>query len=39
MQRQWPQVELQRRANYEIINDGQQDLNEQLDKIINDVMS
>ena len=35
MQRQWPQVELQRRANYEIINDGQQDLNE----IINDVMS
>ena len=39
MQRQWPQVELQRRANYEIINDGQQDLNEQLDKMINDVMS
>ena len=39
MQRQWPQSELLRRADYEIINDGQQDLNEQLDKILNDAIS
>jgi dephospho-CoA kinase len=36
MQRQWPQAELLRRADYEIINDCQQDLNEQLNKILND---
>ena len=34
MQRQWPQAELLRRADYEIINDGQQDLNEQINQII-----
>lgn len=39
MQRQWPQSELLRRADYEITNDGQQDLNEQLNKILNDTIS
>jgi dephospho-CoA kinase len=34
MQRQWPQAELQRRADYEIINDGQQDLNSQIEKLL-----
>ena len=34
MQRQWPQAELQRRADYEIVNDGQQDLDKQIDEII-----
>jgi dephospho-CoA kinase len=39
MQRQWPQSELLRRADYEIINDGHTDLNEQLNKILNDTIS
>ena len=39
MQRQWPQSELLRRADYEIINDGHTDLNEQLNKILNDAIS
>lgn len=34
IQRQWPQEELRRRADYEIINDGQTDLNEQIDNIL-----
>ena len=34
IQRQWPQAELQRRADYEIINDGQQDLNSQIEKLL-----
>lgn len=34
LQRQWPQEEVRRRADYEIINDGQHDLNSQIDKII-----
>ena len=34
MQRQWPQAELLRRADYEIINDGQQDLNSQIEKLL-----
>jgi dephospho-CoA kinase len=33
MQRQWPQAELLRRADYEIVNDGQQDLNAQINQI------
>ena len=39
MQRQWPQEELCRRADYEILNDGHADLNEQIDTILNDAMS
>jgi dephospho-CoA kinase len=39
MQRQWPQEELCRRADYEIVNDGHADLNEQIDTILNDAMS
>ena len=39
MQRQWPQTELLRRADYEIVNDGQRDLNSQIEEFINDVMS
>ena len=35
IQRQWPQEELRRRADYEIINDGHTDLNKQLDSILN----
>ena len=34
IQRQWPQEELRRRADYEIINNGQTDLNEQIDNIL-----
>jgi dephospho-CoA kinase len=34
MKRQWPQEELRRRADYEIINDGQTDLNKQIDNIL-----
>ena len=34
MQRQWPQAELQRRADYEIVNDGKQNLDKQIDDII-----
>lgn len=35
MQRQWPQDELLRRADHVIVNDGQADLNEQLDQLLN----
>ena len=34
MQRQWPQAELLRRANYEIVNDGHADLNSQIEKLL-----
>lgn len=34
MARQWPQDEVRRRADYEIVNDGQADLDEQVDNII-----
>ena len=39
MQRQWPQSELLQRADYEIVNDGQRDLNSQIEEFINDIMS
>ena len=35
MERQWPQEEVRRRADYEIINDGVKDLNRQIDRILN----
>ena len=35
MQRQWPQEEIVKRADYEIINDGIADINTQIDNIIN----
>lgn len=35
MERQWPQEEVRRRADYEIINDGVKDLNSQIDRILN----
>lgn len=34
MQRQWPQAELLRRADYEIVNDGLADLNSQIEKLL-----
>ena len=34
MQRQWPQEELCRRADYEILNDGHADLNEQIEALL-----
>ena len=34
MKHQWPQEELRLRADYEIINDGHADLNEQIDSIL-----
>lgn len=34
MQRQWPQAELLRRADYEIANDGLADLNSQIEKLL-----
>jgi dephospho-CoA kinase len=34
MQRQWPQEELRRRADYEILNDGHADLNEQIEALL-----
>lgn len=33
--RQWPQEEVRKRAHYEIINDGQQDVGQQIDILIN----
>jgi dephospho-CoA kinase len=35
MQRQWPQQEVCRRADYEIVNDGVADIDEQIDKLLN----
>ena len=34
MQRQWPQEELRRRADYEIVNDGHADLNSQIEALL-----
>lgn len=34
LSRQWPQEEVRRRADFEIINDGKQDLNQQINLII-----
>ena len=34
MQRQWPQEEVRCRADYEIVNDGMADIDEQLDRIL-----
>lgn len=34
MARQWPQEEVRRRADYEIVNDGHADLEQQIDTII-----
>lgn len=34
LQRQWPQAELLRRADYEIVNDGHADLNSQIEKLL-----
>ena len=34
MGRQWPQDEVRRRADYEIINDGKKDLNSQIERIL-----
>lgn len=39
MQRQWPQDEVRRRADYEIINDGQADIDAQLDHLFNIILS
>lgn len=37
LQRQWPQEDVRRRANYEIVNDGHADLDSQIDSIINNI--
>ena len=37
MGRQWPQEEVRRRADFEIVNDGLADLNQQLDDIIKEI--
>lgn len=37
MQRQWPQSELLRLADYEIVNDGVADLNSQIDTLLNKI--
>ena len=34
MERQWPQDEVRRRADFEIVNDGQQDIDKQLNIIL-----
>lgn len=34
MQRQWPQEEIRRRADFEVVNDGIADIDEQLDEIL-----
>ena len=39
MQRQWPQDEVRRRADYEIINDGQADIDAQIDHLFNIILS
>jgi dephospho-CoA kinase len=33
--RQWPQEEVRKRADYEIINDGIQDVEKQIDTLLN----
>ena len=37
MSRQLPQEDVRRRADYEIVNDGEKDIEEQLDKILNKI--
>ena len=37
MQRQWPQEEVRQRADYEIINDGIADIDEQIENIVNKI--
>lgn len=37
MQKQWPQEEVRRRADYEIVNDGEHDLLAQVKEIINHI--
>lgn len=39
MSRQWPQEEVVRRADYEIVNDGIADIDMQLDRIIKEINS
>jgi dephospho-CoA kinase len=39
MQRQWPQDEVRRRADYEIINDGQAGIDAQIDHLFNIILS
>lgn len=39
MQRQWPQDEVRHRADYEIINDGQADIDAQIDHLVNIILS
>ncbi len=39
MQRQWPQDEVRRRADYEIINDGLADIEAQIDHLFNIILS
>jgi dephospho-CoA kinase len=34
LQRQWPQDEVRRRADYEIVNDGQADLPSQIERLL-----
>lgn len=34
MQRQWPQEELRRRADFEIVNDGMTDIDQQIDRLL-----
>jgi dephospho-CoA kinase len=34
MAKQWAQEEVRRRAHYEIVNDGLQDLNSQIDSLL-----
>jgi dephospho-CoA kinase len=37
MQRQWPQEELRRRADLEIVNDGHADLNAQIETLLKSI--
>jgi dephospho-CoA kinase len=39
MQRQWPQDEVRRRADYEINNDGQAGIDAQIDHLFNIILS
>ena len=37
MKRQWPQDEVRQRADYEIVNDGIADIEEQIDTLLNSI--
>lgn len=39
MERQWPQEALRRRADFEIVNDGIADVDEQIDRLLKTIMS